>query len=48
MGGGGGGGNMKGLKKKRRNGLFKYPFTHGGTGTSKCGIGTKSALHVFS
>ena len=38
---------MEGLKKMGEKRLFKYPFTHGGTDTSKCGTGTKSVLPVF-
>ena len=35
---------MKGLKKK---GVQNYPFMHGGTGTNKCGIGTRLLLPFF-
>ena len=38
---------MKGFQKWEEKGSSNYPFTHGGTGTSKCGIGTKSALPCF-
>ena len=40
--------NMEGFKKTREKRPFKYPFTHGGTGTSKSGTGTKSVLPIFS
>ena len=39
---------MKGFKKMRGKWLFKWPITHCGTGTSKCGTGTKSPLPLFS
>ena len=29
-------------------GSSNNPFTYDGSGTSKCGTGTKSAQHVFS
>ena len=38
--------NMKGFKKWEKK-AFKYPFTYGGIGTNKCGIGTKRVLPVF-
>ena len=39
---------MKGFKKMRGKGLFKWPITHGGIDTNKSGIGTKSPLPFFS
>ena len=40
---------MKGFKKMRGKGLFKWPITHGdtGTGTSKCGTSTNVLLHLI-
>ena len=38
---------MKGSKKMGGKNSLNDPFKHGGTGTSKCGTDTKSALHVF-
>ena len=39
---------MKGFKKWEEKGSSNDPFTHGGTGTSKCGIDTKFPLPLFS
>ena len=38
---------MEGLKKMGEKRLFKYPFTHSGTGTSKCGTSTTLLLPCF-
>ena len=41
---------MKGFKilEKKPSSVVPVPFTHGGTGTSKCGTGTKSVPPVLS
>ena len=39
---------MKGFKKMRGKGLFKWPITHGDIGTSKCGTSTNMVLSLFS
>ena len=38
---------MRGFKKWEEKGPSNDPFTHDGTGTSKCGTGTKLPLPLF-